>query len=452
MMDINPSSKYHLIGIGGDGMSALAHVLLQMGADVVGSDIEENEHGQILRAAGAKVHVGHDGDNLDPDTDAVIISSAIPSHNSEIREAKNRGVPVNKRLTALAGLMERQKGIGIAGTHGKSTTTTMTATLLQFGGYDPTYMIGADCKQLGGNSKLGSGDYFVSEVDESDGHFLKLRPEIGLVTNVGRDHLNTYKDEKEIVEVFSKFLARSERGVVCVDGAHSEELLAETARPFTFGIRDKADLKADNITQQGFETSFDVSLRGNFKGRLKLPAPGKHNVYNALGAMSIGHMVGMDFDQMTDILQGFELPNRRFQILRNNGHVIIDDYAHLPEEIEVTLEAIKEGWDPDRVVAVFQPHRFSRTKHINGQFGDSFKFADTVVVTDIYPACERPIPGVTSELIVNSIKKKKSRGVHRILNREKLYSFLVQNVEKGDFVVGLGAGDIWKTTKKLAER
>jgi UDP-N-acetylmuramate--alanine ligase len=451
MLTIDPNKKYHLIGIGGDGMSGLARVLLQMGATVVGSDIRESSNTRVLREAGGEVYLGHRSSNIARDVDAVVVSSAITEDNVEVKEAKRRGIPVQERLTALARLMEEKKSVAVAGTHGKTTTTTMASTLFEFGGLDPTYMIGANCEQLGGNAKLGEGDHFISEVDESDGHFTQLSPDLAVITNIGKDHLDTYKDQDEILEGFKKFAQRSEETIICVDDRNSRKLFEVLSSPFTFGIDNRADLTARNISQVGIHTSFDLYFRGNELGRVDLPAPGKHNVYNALASLSLGYKSGMKFTKMMEILERFQLPRRRFQILQNNGSIIVDDYAHLPKEIEVTLNAVKEGWNPNRILAVFQPHRFSRTKHINGQFGDSFKTADMVVITGIYPASETPIPGVTSQLIQKSVEKTKKKGVYRILERDKLYDFVTNTMKEGDFLIGLGAGDINQFTRSLAE-
>lgn len=451
MLTINPDKKYHLIGIGGDGMSGLARVLLQLGAEVAGSDIRDDQNTELLRDAGAEVFVGHRGSNIARDVDAVVVSSAITEDNVEVKEAKRRGIPVQERLTALAKLMEEKKSVAIAGTHGKTTTTTMTSTLFEFGGLDPTYLIGAKCDQLGGNAKLGEGEHFISEVDESDGHFTQLNPDLSVITNIGKDHLDTYKDQEEILEGFKKFARKSKETIICGDDTNSEKLADVLRSPLTFGIDKPADLMAKNISQVGVNTSFDLCFRGKDLGRVNLPAPGKHNVYNALAALSLGYKSGMNFSKMIGILERFQLPRRRFQILQNNGSIIVDDYAHLPKEIEVTLNAVKEGWDPNRILAVFQPHRFSRTKHINGQFGTSFKVADMVVITGIYPASEKPIPGVTSQLIQRSVEKSKKNNVHRILEREELYNFVKNELEDGDFLIGLGAGDINQFTRSIAE-
>jgi len=432
-------------------MSGLARVLLQMGATVVGSDIRESSNTRVLREAGGEVYIGHRSSNIARDVDAVVVSSAISDDNVEVKEAKRRGIPVQERLTALARLMEEKKSVAVAGTHGKTTTTTMASTLFEFGGLDPTYMIGANCEQLGGNAKLGQGDHFISEVDESDGHFTQLNPDLSVITNIGKDHLDTYKDQDEILEGFKKFARRSEETIICVDDRNSRKLFEVLSSPFTFGIDNRADLTARNISQVGVHTSFDLYFRGDELGRVDLPAPGKHNVYNALASLSLGYKSGMKFPKMMEILERFQLPRRRFQILQNNGSIIVDDYAHLPKEIEVTLNAVKEGWNPNRILAVFQPHRFSRTKHINGQFGNSFKTADMVVITGIYPASETPIPGVTSQLIQKSVEKTKKKGVYRILERDKLYDFVTNTMEEGDFLIGLGAGDINQFTRSLAE-
>ncbi|MBS3736062.1 MAG: UDP-N-acetylmuramate--L-alanine ligase [Candidatus Bipolaricaulota bacterium] len=451
MFKINPDNKYHLIGIGGDGMSGLARVLLQLGASVVGSDIRECSNTRVLCDAGAEVYIGHRSSNLTRDVDAVVVSSAISEDNVEVREAKSRGIPVQERLTALAKLMEEKKSVAIAGTHGKTTTTTMTSTLFEFGGKDPTYMIGANCDQLDGNAKLGDGEHFISEVDESDGHFTELSPDLSVITNIGKDHLDTYRDQDEILEGFKRFAGKSDEMIICADDRNSRKLYDVLSSPFTFGIDSPADITAQNISQVGVHTSFDLHFRGKKLGRIDLPAPGRHNVYNALAALSLGYKSGMDFSKMMDIMGKFQLPNRRFQILQNNGSIIVDDYAHLPKEIEVTLNAVKEGWNPNRILAVFQPHRFSRTKHINGQFGNSFESADMVVITGIYPASETPIPGVTSQLIQKSVEKTKKSGVHRILDREELYNFVNNTMEDGDFLIGLGAGDINQFTQSLAD-
>lgn len=451
MLTINPDHKYHLVGIGGDGMSGLARVLLQIGATVVGSDIREGRNSKALIRAGAEVYIGHRRSNLARDVDTVVVSSAISENNIEVREAKKRGIPVRERLTALAKLMEEKQSVAIAGTHGKTTTTTMTSTLFEFGGKDPTYMIGADCEQLGGKAKLGKGKHFISEVDESDGHFTELSPDLSVITNIGKDHLDTYKDQEEILEGFTQFAEQSGETIICIDDGNSRKLLDHLKQPFTFGIDGRAHLRAKNISQTGIHTRFDLHFGGKKLGRVDLPAPGKHNVYNALAAISLGYKSGMGFQEMMKILEKFHLPKRRFQILQNNGSIIVDDYAHLPKEIEVTLEAVKNGWNPNRILAVFQPHRFSRTKHINGQFGNSFKFADMVVITGIYPASETPIPGVTSQLIQKSVEKTKKNDVYRILEREELYNFVKDSLEEGDFLVGLGAGDINEFTRTLAE-
>lgn len=451
MLTINPDHKYHLVGIGGDGMSGLARVLLQIGATVVGSDIREGRNSKALIRAGAEVYIGHRRSNLARDVDTVVVSSAISENNIEVREAKKRGIPVRERLTALAKLMEEKQSVAIAGTHGKTTTTTMTSTLFEFGGKDPTYMIGADCEQLGGKAKLGKGEHFISEVDESDGHFTELSPDLSVITNIGKDHLDTYKDQEEILEGFTQFAEQSGETIICIDDGNSRKLLDHLKQPFTFGIDGRAHLRAKNISQTGIHTRFDLHFGGKKLGRVDLPAPGKHNVYNALAAISLGYKSGMGFQEMMKILEKFHLPKRRFQILQNNGSIIVDDYAHLPKEIEVTLEAVKNGWNPNRILAVFQPHRFSRTKHINGQFGNSFKFADMVVITGIYPASETPIPGVTSQLIQKSVEKTKKNDVYRILEREELYNFVKDSLEEGDFLVGLGAGDINEFTRTLAE-
>ncbi len=450
MLTIEPNNKYHLIGIGGDGMSALARIMLQIGATVVGSDIREDPKNELLRQSGAEVYVGHRRSNISRDIDYVVTSSAIPDDNVEVQEARRRNIPVEERLTALGSLMEMKKSLAVAGTHGKTTTTTMVSTLLEYGGKDPTFVIGAESEKLGGNAKVGTGEYIVSEVDESDGHFTELYPNVSVITNVGKDHLDTYKDQEEILDGFRKFVRHSRETALNIDDKNSRLILSEADDPLTFAIDREADITAGRVAQEGMCTCFDLFFRGDKKGRVELPAPGKHNVYNALAAVSLGYKAGLKFDEMIEGLGEFQLPNRRFQVLKNNGMIIVDDYAHLPREIEVTLKAVKQGWNPNRLLTVFQPHRFSRTKHINGQFGDSFELADIVVITEIYPASETPIPGVTSQLIQKSVEKKKSEGVYRIREKDELLGFISDNLQEGDFLIGLGAGDINEFTEKLA--
>jgi len=449
-------NKIHFIGIGGDGMSGLARVLFECGYKISGSNIEENRRTQELRNLGIEVFLEHSEANLEG-ADTVVFSSAIAEENVELASARRRGLKIFHRLEMLAKFVNNSYAVGVAGTHGKTTTTAMIATLLERSGLQPTFFVGAPCPSLKTNARLGAGEYLVVEVDESDGHFTKLRPQIAVITNIGLDHLNYYHDEAEICEEFAKFLAGSRKAILCADDPNCQKVINRVHRRtpahkiMTFGLN-TGDLRAENIEREGLYTRFVLRFRGEKIGKIELQIPGRHNVYNALAAMLAGYEVGLEFTEMATILRDFRLPERRFQILSDNGIMVIDDYAHLPEQIELNLKAIREGWGPRRrVIALFQPHRFTRTKYINGRFSSSFDLADIVVVTEIYPAFEKPIPGIDAQIIVEAIKRRESNRneVHYIPEKERICDFLQELVQPEDFIIGFGAGDIWKVLYKF---
>jgi len=447
---IGKPKSYHFVGIAGAGMSGLAAVMLAGGSRVSGSDLRENAETQYLQRAGAAIHIGHDPDLVNEDVDEVIVSSAITAENVEIQTARRLNLPVVHRLQALAGVLDGYTSIGVAGTHGKTTTTAMTATILRNTGRDPSYLIGAHCPGLGGNSHLGAGELFVSEVDESDGLFLAIRPSIAVLNNIGRDHLGTYHTLAAIKESFKQYLLQAQRSVLEIDDAGVRTLAEELPSALTVGVHPDADLRAINISHYHFHTTFDLTYHGKDVARVFLPAPGDHNVRNALCAIGAAKLAGVSLADAADALADFQLPKRRFQLLEENGVTVVDDYAHLPEEIEVTLQAIRSGWMNRRIVAVFQPHRYTRTQAIGDEFGAAFRLADTVVVTPIYPACEPPIPGVTSQRIVNSITRRTGNDPFLMHNKEEVLSFLKGYIEPGDFIISFGAGDIWTVTTSLS--
>ena len=438
------------MGIAGAGMSGLAAVMLAGGSRVSGSDLHENAETQYLQQAGAAIHIGHDPALVNEDVDEVIVSSAITTENVEIQTAHRLNLPVVHRLHALAGVLDGYTSIGVAGTHGKTTTTAMTATILRNTGRDPSYLIGAHCPGLGGNSHLGAGELFVSEVDESDGLFLAIRPTIAVLNNIGRDHLGTYHTLAAIKESFKQYLLQAQRSVLEIDDAGVCAVADELPSALTVGVHPDADLRAINISHYHFHTTFDLTYHGKYVTRVFLPAPGDHNVRNALCAIGAANLAGVSLADAADALVDFQLPKRRFQLLEENGVTVVDDYAHLPEEIEVTLQAIRSGWMNRRIVAVFQPHRYTRTQAIGDEFGAAFRLADTVVVTPIYPACEPPIPGVTSQRIVNSITRRTGNDALLMHNKEEVLSFLKGYIEPGDFIISFGAGDIWTVTTSLS--
>ena len=438
------------MGIAGAGMSGLAAVMLAGGSRVSGSDLHENAETQYLQQAGAAIHIGHDPALVNEDVDEVIVSSAITTENVEIQTARKLNLPVVHRLHALAGVLDGYTSIGVAGTHGKTTTTAMTATILRNTGRDPSYLVGAHCPGLGGNSHLGAGELFVSEVDESDGLFLAIRPTIAVLNNIGRDHLGTYHTLAAIKESFKQYLLQAQRSVLEIDDAGVCAVADELPSALTVGVHPDADLRAINISHYHFHTTFDLTYHGKYVTRVFLPAPGDHNVRNALCAIGAANLAGVSLADAADALVDFQLPKRRFQLLEENGVTVVDDYAHLPEEIEVTLQAIRSGWMNRRIVAVFQPHRYTRTQAIGDEFGAAFRLADTVVVTPIYPACEPPIPGVTSQRIVNSITRRTGNDALLMHNKEEVLSFLKGYIEPGDFIISFGAGDIWTVTTSLS--
>jgi UDP-N-acetylmuramate--alanine ligase len=444
------TARLYFIGIGGDGMSGLAKVYHELGFDITGSNIEENKHTRELRALGVPVALGHSVSHLKNATH-VIVSSAIPSDNVELLEARRLGLPILHRLDLLHDLMSDFHTIGVAGTHGKTTTTAMIATLLERAWLDPAFVIGAASPTLGTHARLGMGEHLVAEICESDGHFLKLSPHIAVITNIGRDHLNFYHSEKALFDSFTQFASQSKLCVACADDPGARQAVIEPLpTTLTYSIEHPADLVAYNVSFDHFHTSFEISWRGQRMGHAELSLPGIHNVYNALAALLVGRQLHLSFADMIAHLRDFALPERRFQVLVQNRITLIDDYAHLPEQIKTNLHAIRGGWHPSRVIALFQPHRFTRTRYLGQEFSTSFDLADMVILTDIYPAFERPIPGVDVQLILEALRRR--HGAVSYLPRgedfvQKLRAFL----RPGDFVIGFGAGDLGLELQYLAQ-
>jgi len=447
---IDTGSRVHFVGMGGIGMSGLASVLLARGDEVSGSDLRANLQLESLRRAGAAVYVGHDARHVPRDLDRMIVSSAIPADNVEVRAARRRRIPIVRRLEAVAELLRAHRSVGITGTHGKTTTTAMVATIQRELGYAPSFLIGAHCPGLGGNARLDAGEWFVAEIDESDGLFVAVEPDVAVLTNVGLDHFQTYHDLKEIREAFRRYISKAGRAVLAIDNPYVEEIARTLPNALTVGIRRDADVRATNLRFERFRTTFDLLEGGKKAACVSLPAPGEHNVENALCALGAARLADLDLGDAARALSAFVLPHRRFEILEENGVTVLDDYAHLPEEIEATLRAIRTGWRDRRIVAIFQPHRYSRTRALGSQFGSAFTLADTVIVTSIYPACEPPVPGVSSRSIARSIDRETSASVHSIASKEDAIEFLKRRIVPGDFIVSFGAGDIWTVTEELA--
>jgi len=351
-----------MVGIGGEGMSGLASILLKRGVCVSGSDLKTNRHTDTLRQAGVTIHSAHAASNVQPEHDRVIISSAIRSDNEEVLAAEQLGIPIVRRLHALSSVIGERRSIGIAGTHGKTTVTAMTATILRELAEDPSFLIGAHCESLGGNAYDGCGDWFVAEIDESDGLFTSVRPTVAVLTNIGKDHLQTYRTVDDIDAAFRTYVKGARHAVLGIDDPRVRAIAESSCGGFTVGCHPRARLRASHVRYAGFRTSFTLKLDGRTVARVTLPAPGQHNVRNALCALGAAAVTGMDLRAACRALGSFGLPHRRFELLEENGVTVVDDYAHLPEEVAASLRAIRTGWPGRRIVVVFQPHRYTRTQ------------------------------------------------------------------------------------------
>lgn len=444
------NGRYHFVGIGGSGMSALAAVMLAGGARISGSDLRDTEEAEALRRAGVSVTVGHDEANIGDGLDGVIVSSAVASDNIEVQSAMRRHVPVVRRLHALGGLWQARRSLGVTGTHGKTTTSAMLATILRQAGEDPSFVIGARCPHLGGNAHLGGGEFFVAEVDESDGVIVDLSADVAVVTNIGCDHLSTYGSIDGVIRGFLRFLERCDQVVLNIDDHRLAGLLDRLPGCIRVGTDMEADVRATGIVQHEFDTWFDLWIRGERCGRVCLPAPGVHNVLNALCAAGGAIAAGMTADRIIAGLEAFRRPQRRFQLLEQNGVIVVDDYAHLPEEVSATLDAIRSGWPSRRVVTVFQPHRYSRTAWMADAIGSAFRRADLVIVAPIYAAGEDPIPGVSTQCVVDAIRRETQAETYCMGSADEILPFLKTKIRQGDFLISFGAGDISRVTEQLS--
>ncbi len=432
-------------------MSGLAKVYSELGFRISGCNIEENRRTRELRSLGIPVSLGHSASHLH-DATHVIVSSAIPPDNSDLLEAQRLGLPILHRLDLLHDLTATRYTIGVTGTHGKTTTTAMIATLLERARFDPTFVIGAASPTLGTHARAGMSKYLVAEVCESDGHFLQLYPQIAVVTSIGRDHLNFYKSEDALLASFTRFASQSELCIACADDPGARRAVIEQLpSTLTYSIERPADLVAHDIRCQQSRTTFEISWHGRRAGAVELLyAPGIHNVYNALAALLVGRTLGLSFADMAAHLRDFQLPERRFQILIRNGITIVDDYAHLPEQIKSNLQAIRHSWHPPRIVALFQPHRFTRTYYLGREFSTSFDLADMVILTDIYPAFERPIAGVDISSLIEALRHHHD-AVTYLPRGEDFVHRLRAFLRPGDFVIGFGAGDLGDELQHLAQ-
>lgn len=442
----------HFIGIGGAGMSGIAMVLAKLGIEVRGSDLKASRYTRHLEEAGIAVAVGHAADNV-AGAALVVISSAIPEGNAELQAARAAGIPVLRRAEMLARIMATRRGIAVAGTHGKTTTSSMISHVLHRCGLDPTFLVGGDLNDIGSNAGVGQGEWLVAEADESDGSLLYLRPEVAIVSNVELDHHANYGCLEDVLGVFRRFVALlpADGLLVLVAGSGGEELASHTpARVVTVGI-DGGDLRAEVEQVDDRGSAFTVREAGRDElARVTLRLPGEHNVLNALTALAVLRHVGVEPAAAAPHLATFSGAARRFQELgRHDGVVVVDDYAHHPTEIAATLRAAKQG-DHGRVIAVFQPHLYSRTRYLQRAFGHALTLADEAIVTDIFPAREEPEPGVTGKLVVNAYLVERPGGPVSYLPRlGDVVRRLSSQVRSGDLVLTLGAGDVFRAGEGL---
>ncbi len=446
----------HLVGIGGSGMSGIAEILLNLGYRVSGSDLRRNEAVERLEGLGAKVYLGHEPAHVEG-AHVVVYSSAVSRDNVEVQAARQRGIPVIPRAEMLAELMRLKYGIAVAGTHGKTTTTSMIGAVLAEGQLDPTIIVGGRVSSLGSNARLGQGEFLVAEADESDGSFLKLTPTIAVVTTIDAEHLDHWGSLEAIREGFLAFVNKVPfygSAVLCLDEPNIAMLLPRVdKRVITYGLDGSAHLSARRIHLSGLSSRFQVVRDGEVLGECALHVPGRHNVRNALAAIAVGLDLDVPFAAIQKALAAFTGVQRRFQVRgRAGGVTVVDDYGHHPAEIRATLAAARAGFDR-RIVAVFQPHRYTRTQHLRAEFATAFADADVVLVMDIYPAGERPIPGVTAEDLAEAIRAAGHPDVTWVgHDKPQVVEHLLRVVRPGDLVLTLGAGDVGQIGPELLRR
>ena len=439
----------HFVGIGGSGMSGIAEVLLHLGYKVSGSDLKKTEVTDYLESLGARFFIGHEAKNI-LGANVVVTSTAVHKTNPEVVEAEKNKIPVIPRIEMLAELARLKYTVSIAGTHGKTTTTSMACLVLEQGGLDPTMVIGGRLKNIKSGAKLGKGDYLVAEADESDGSFLKLSPTLVVVTNIDNDHLDYYGTLENIKRAFVEHINSIPfygKAILCADDPNVAEILPKIRRPYcTYGFNAGADFTAKNIAKKDSVTEFEVYDKSEaLLGRISLKVPGNHNVLNALAAVAVGVELEIPFKKIAEALSEYAGVGRRIEIKgEKNGVLVIDDYGHHPTEIKATISAVKGNWPSRKLTVLFQPHRYSRTAHLYKDFGKAFELADAIKILDIYAAGEEPIPGVTSKLIIDAIKANGK-------NPEPFngIEMLAKELKPGGIVLTLGAGDVWKKGEEL---
>ncbi len=447
--------RIHMVGIGGTGMNGIAQVLLTLGYGVSGSDLQENEATQRLRELGASISIGHRAENVG-EADVVVISSAVREDNIEVLRARERQIPVIPRAEMLAELMRMKYGIAVAGSHGKTTTTSMTAVVLEAGGFDPTIIVGGRLNTLGAHAKLGEGDFIVAEADESDRSFLYLSPFIAVLTNIDEEHLDQYEDLEELKRTFINFANKVPffcPVILCLDDPHLQSIIPHLERKvITYGFSTQSDVYARDDRYAEFESVSTVFHQGQKLGELRLRVPGRHNVLNAMAAVAVGLDLEMPPAKILAALEGYTGTGRRFELRANVRDILlVEDYAHHPTEVKTTLEAAKRSF-ARRVVAVFQPHRYTRLAKLMTQFATAFNQADVLVTTEVYAAGEDPISGVTGQALFEALQDFGHKQARFEPDLERTIDVVAGLARPGDIILVLGAGNINKIIPGLARR
>ncbi len=457
----------HFIGIGGIGMSGIASILRSKGIIVSGSDIKKSRITDSLKNQGIRIYLGHNSENI-RGADLVVYSSAINADNAELRTARGLGINVIERAECLAELMKGTFSIVVVGSHGKTTTSSLASYMLASAGFEPTAVIGGIVNNWDNNIYLGASKYFVAEADESDGTFLKYAPDYSIITNIDSEHLDFYKNYSRVIDSFAEFAAKTKEGgciIGCGDDVNIKKILdGLKRRSITFGFGSSCDITADKVSLEYFSSSFNCIYNAKRVGNFKLSVPGLHNVSNSLSVIALGLELGIDKKVIYESLLNYRGIKRRFQVkAKSDKYIIIDDYAHHPTEIKATLAAlapllngsslrnsskgIATGYK--RVIAVFQPHRYSRTKHLLDEFAQSFSDVDHLIITDIYAAGEAPIEGISAEVLCDKIKKRREKNIE-FVRKDKVVSRILNIISHGDIIITLGAGDIGKLTDELS--
>jgi UDP-N-acetylmuramate--alanine ligase len=445
----------HMVGIGGTGMNGIAEVLLNLGYKVSGSDLQENEATQRLGRLGAEISIGHRAENVKA-ADVVVISSAVREDNVEVERARARLIPVIPRAEMLAELMRMKYGVAVAGSHGKTTTTSMTAVVLEAGGFDPTIIVGGRLNTIGANAKLGAGDFIVAEADESDRSFLYLSPFIAVLTNIDLEHLDQYQGLDDIKKTFVNFANKVPfycPVILCLDDPNLQSVIPDLERRIiTYGFSAQSDITARDPEFEGFRSRSDLSHKGKKLGELRLQVPGMHNILNAMAATAVGLDLSIPAATILEALAGYTGTGRRFELRKIVRDImVIEDYAHHPTEIKATLEAAKRGF-ARRVVAVFQPHRYTRLSKLMPQFATSFNQADVLVVTEIYPAGEDPIAGVSGQTLFDEIRQFGHKHVSFEPDLKRVPALLQKLAVPNDILIVLGAGNVNRIIPEIIAR